>query len=271
MAEYCSACERLREENPDFVDYGISDKECQSLQNNTGLNPDLSVLHTSCEDLNDMNDCIIGQHGKTIKAYDDCDWKKYAKDQNWNLWNMFKGIICTICGLWKALYCIDEKTQQSVRTVKLWSGDKNAFDLPSMSISEPLNSFDYLDLHLLFGTEHVVGRVSLEGGLGGVPTTVIMDKVAANNSYKIAPGAVAAKEIGLKFPDQKTVAVDHFIWSITGSSVMTLDAVNPAVFIAFSNTAKTKAYNDTQDVTGDKTHKILMIEGIISGETRSCL
>lgn len=269
--KYCSACERLKEDNLDVLEYGISEKECKSLQKDTGLNPDLKVLHTDCEDLNDMNDCLIGQLGDRIPAEDDCEWKPFATRLMGNLWNVLKGIICAICGLWNVVHCLDAKTQQSVRTVKLWTGNVNAFDLPSMTISEPLDSFDYLDLHLLFGTEHVVGRISLEGGLGGVPTTVIMDKIAANTSYKIAPGAMAMKEIGLKFPNQKTVAVDHFIWSISGSSTMSLDTVNSGVFVAFSNTSKTKAYNDAQDIAGDKPHKILMIEGIISGETGSCI
>lgn len=109
MEEHCSACERLREENADFIEYGISDPECKSLQNDTGLNSKLTVLHDDCQDLNDMNDCLVAQHGQTIPAYDDCDWKVYATDQNWNLWNMFKGIICAICGLWKNIHDIWKK------------------------------------------------------------------------------------------------------------------------------------------------------------------
>lgn len=263
----------IRNGDKNFCFTRITDKICENLMNDEGIHPSATHSNTDCDDLSSLNDLSTGSLNNALMQLDLCDVDAYKcwldSLLKWQ-WNVDKAIICAICGLWKIVHCLDEKTQQSVRTVKLWSGDKNAFDLPSMSINENLDLFDYLDLHLLFGTEHVVGRVSLEGGLGGVPTTVIMDKIAANTSYSIAPGAVAAKEIGLKFPNQRTVAVDHFIWSITGSSVMSLDVVNPAVFIAFSNTAKTKAYNDSQDIAGDKPHKILMIEGIISGETGSC-
>lgn len=251
----------------------ITDKICENLMNDEGIHPSATHSNTDCDDLKSLNDLATGSLNNALMALDICDVDAYKcwldSLLDWQ-WNVDKAIICAICGLWKIVRCLDEKTQQSVRTVKLWSGKENAFDLPSISISENLDLFDYLDLHLLFGTEHVVGRVSLEGGLGGVPTTVIMDKVSGNTSYSIAPGAIVGKEIGLSFPNQKTVKIDHFIWSITGSSTMSLDSVNPGVFCAFSNTAKTKAYNDSQDVTGDKPHQILMIEGIVSGETGSC-
>nr|DAV18295.1 MAG TPA: hypothetical protein [Caudoviricetes sp.] len=263
----------IRNGDRNYCFTSITDKICENLMNDEGIHPSATHSNTDCDDLKALNDLSTGSLHNALMALDLCDVDAYKcwldSLLNWQ-WNVDKAIICAICGLWKIVHCLDEKTQQSVRTVKLWSGDKNVFELPSMSISEPLDSFDYLDLHLVLGTEHVVGRISLEGGLGGVPTTVLVDKIAANTTYKIAPGAIAAKEIGLKFPNQKTVAVDHFIWSISGSSAMTLDVVNPGVFVAFSNTAKTKAYNDSQDIAGDKPHKILMIEGIISGETGSC-
>lgn len=265
--------EKIRNGDEDFCFVEITNKICESLMNDEGINPSVKHSNSDCDDLSALNDLATGNLHNALMVLNMCDVDEYKcwldSLLNWQ-WNVDKAIICAICGIWKIVRCLDEKTQHSVRTVKLWEGDKNVFDLPSLSISEPLDSFDYLDLHLLFGTEHVVGRISLEGGLGGVPTTVIMDKVAANTSYKIAPGAVAAKEVGLAFPNQKTVKIDHFIWSISGSSAMTLDVVNPGVFIAFSNTAKTKAYNDSQDIAGDKPHKILMIEGIISGETGTC-
>lgn len=265
--------EEIRNGDQNFCFTEITDEICENLSNDEGIHPSATNSNSDCDDLTALNDLAIGSLHNALMVLDLCDIDAYKcwldSLLSWQ-WNVDKAIICAICGLWKIVHCLDEKTQQSVRTVKLWNGDRNAFDLPSMSISENLDLFDYLDLHLLFGTEHVVGRVSLKGGLGGVPTTVIMDKVSGNTSYSIAPGAIVAKEIGLNFPNQKTVKIDHFIWSITGSSTMSLDSVNPGVFCAFSNTAKTKAYNDTQDVAGDKPHKILMIEGIVSGETGSC-
>ncbi|GCF92509.1 hypothetical protein NRIC_04000 [Enterococcus florum] len=108
MAEKCSACSRLEETSLSTVEYGIGDKECKSLQNNTGLNPDLKEKHDDCQDLNDMNDCLIGNLGERLPAYDDCDYKPFIGHLMGNLWNMFKGIICAICGIWKKLKELEE-------------------------------------------------------------------------------------------------------------------------------------------------------------------
>lgn len=266
--------ESIRNGDANFCFTEITDKICENLKNDEGIHPSATHSNTNCDDLSSLNDLATGSLHNALMTLDLCDIEAYKcwldSLLSWQ-WNVDKAIICAICGLWEIVHCLDEKTQHSVRTVNLWQGDRNAFDLPSISISENLDSFDYLDLHLLFGTEHVVGRVSLEGGLGGVPTTVIMDKVSGNGSYSISPGALIGKEIGLSFPNQKTVKISHFIWSITGSSTPKLDEVTPGVYLAFSNTTKTKAYNDSQDVAGDKPHKILMIEGIVSGDTGSCI
>lgn len=99
MAIYdCSACEELRQTAPNFVVNGMSDTECASLANNTGLNA--SSGHDDCEDLNDMNDCLVKNMENEINAYNVCSWKDYMKALVNNLWTMFKGVICAICGIW---------------------------------------------------------------------------------------------------------------------------------------------------------------------------
>lgn len=108
----CAACNDLKEYAPNFVVNGITDKECKSLQNDTGLNPNLKVLHNDCEDLNDLNDCLIGSHGDKIDAYDVCEWKEYEVEQNKNLWNMFKALICAICGIWKNIHDLWNKIKE---------------------------------------------------------------------------------------------------------------------------------------------------------------
>lgn len=263
----------IRNGDSNFCFTSITDKICENLQNDEGINPSATHSNTDCDDLTALNDLATGSLHNALMMLDLCDVDAYKcwldSLLNWQ-WNVDKALIYAICGLWKIVHCLDEKTQHSVRTVDLWTGDRNVFDLPSINISEPLDSFDYLDLHLLFGTEHVVGRVSLEGGLGGVPTTVIMDKVSGNNAYSIADGAIVAKEIGLRFPSQSTVQVDHFIWSVTGSGVQEFNTPQPGIFCILSDTNHTKAYCDSQNNNQDKPHKILKIEGIVSGDTGSC-
>ena len=105
MAIYdCSACEELRQTAPNFVVNGMSDTECASLANNTGLNP--SSGHNDCEDLNDMNDCLIKNMENEINAYNVCSWKDFMKALVNNMWTMHKGIICALCGIWTALSAI---------------------------------------------------------------------------------------------------------------------------------------------------------------------
>lgn len=264
--------DNLKKKGIDYCESGIpyDSKVCENIGKNKGIKGN----STSCEDLQDALTVLLGDINNRICSGILCNEEElrrlladFAKAST--LVDRLQN--CAICGIFNSLKCIDSKTQQAVRTVTLWQGDKNVFDLPSLPISESLNSFDYLDLHLVFGTEHVVGRISLKGGIGGTPTTVIMDKTSGNGTYSIAAGAIVAKEVGLSFPNQTTVKLSHFIWSLSGSSTPTLDAVTPGVHLAFSNTAKTKSYCDSQDITQDKPHKILKIEGIISRETGSCM
>lgn len=100
MANFsCSACDDLRNTSTDFVVNGIGSSECTSLGNNTGLNP--SSGHDDCTDLNNINDCLVGNMAEEVEAYDVCDWKTFMKKFIPNVWTTFKAIICAICGLWK--------------------------------------------------------------------------------------------------------------------------------------------------------------------------
>lgn len=106
MANYsCNSCEDLRSTSPNFVVNGITDTECTSLKNDTGLNP--SSGHDDCTDLNNINDCLVGNMAEEVEAYDVCDWKTYMKKFVPNVWTTIKSIICAICGLWKLANRID--------------------------------------------------------------------------------------------------------------------------------------------------------------------
>ena len=108
----CGACNDLREYAPHFVQNGITDTECNSLKNDTGLNPSLATLQTDCEDLNDVNDCLVGRMDGELEAYEVCDWKKFMHKFIPNLYETIKGIICSICGLWTKSHDLDDKTDR---------------------------------------------------------------------------------------------------------------------------------------------------------------
>lgn len=122
MSKYCEACDRLKKDNSHFVLNGITDEECNALMDDKGLNDKLDPLHTDCDDLNDMNDCLIGELSERIDGYDDCDWKRFAKDQMKNLWNLFKATTCAICGIWKKIHELEQNQFQMTACQEVGSG-----------------------------------------------------------------------------------------------------------------------------------------------------
>lgn len=94
----CKACDDLRTNAPNVLVNGIDDTACNSLKNNTGLNPSTST--DDCADLEDLNDCLVGNMEEEVDAYDVCDWKEFMKKFIPNVYTVLKGIICAICGVW---------------------------------------------------------------------------------------------------------------------------------------------------------------------------
>lgn len=105
----CDACSNLREYNANFIMNGVTDDIAASLANNTGLNACLTDLHTDCEDLNDVNDCLIGHMDDDVDNYEVCDWKSLAHNFFPNLYETLKAMIASICGLWTNMSDILEK------------------------------------------------------------------------------------------------------------------------------------------------------------------
>ena len=107
MAKSCKACQDLQVDAPNLIVNGLTATEIASLKNNTGLNP--SSGNDDCTDLNNMNDCLIGNMSDEIDAFDVCDWKDYTKNYVNNVWTMFKAIICAVCGLWTNLKNLSDR------------------------------------------------------------------------------------------------------------------------------------------------------------------
>lgn len=111
----CTACDDLRTYAPGLAVNGLDDNNCTSLQNDTGLVA--SNGHNDCQDLNDMNDCLVGDMKVEVDKYNVCDWKKFAKEFIPNLWTTLKGIICAICGIWTHIHkleCITDRLGSEV-------------------------------------------------------------------------------------------------------------------------------------------------------------
>lgn len=100
----CEACEAIRQTDPNLLVNGIGDTECASLQNDTGLVA--SSGHNDCTDLNNLNDCLIGNQEAEADLYEVCDWKTFMKQFIPNLWTTLKAMICAICGIWTNIHNI---------------------------------------------------------------------------------------------------------------------------------------------------------------------
>lgn len=107
----CSACSDLREYAPEYVMNGVTDTVATSLNNNSGFNPTLTVLHDNCLDLNNSNDCLIGRMPQELISYDVCDWKEYMGKFIPNLYEHIKAMIADGCGQWLAIQAACEKAE----------------------------------------------------------------------------------------------------------------------------------------------------------------
>lgn len=110
MAEvYCQACEDIKQAVPELVVNGFTNEMCASLKNDTGLKP--SVGHNDCTDLNNLNDCLIGNMEAELERYDVCDWKEFMEQYASNDWTNNKAMICAICGIWEQIHSILQRLQ----------------------------------------------------------------------------------------------------------------------------------------------------------------
>lgn len=100
----CNACEELLEHAYEFAEDGVTDNVCSSLQNDTGFNPGLAATYTDCEDLDLANDCLIGKMDGELKDTDPCELKPFLHRLIPNMYNLYKAIICAICGLWSNVH-----------------------------------------------------------------------------------------------------------------------------------------------------------------------
>ena len=100
----CESCEALRQEVPSLIVNGFDDDMCQSLGNDTGLVA--SSGHDDCTDLNNLNDCLIGNQEEEVELYEVCDWKTFMKQFIPNLWTTLKAMICAICSIWTNIHCL---------------------------------------------------------------------------------------------------------------------------------------------------------------------
>lgn len=95
----CSACNDLREVSPEFTLNGVTDTIAEYLEKNSGLDGESK----NCDDLLDINDCLIGNMEDELDAYDVCEWKDFMAAFIPNLYETIKAMVYSSCGQWCAI------------------------------------------------------------------------------------------------------------------------------------------------------------------------
>lgn len=103
---------KIRNGNEDFCFTEITSKICENLMNDEGINPSVKHSNTDCEDLAALNDLATGDLHNALMVLNVCDVNEYKcwldSLLSWQ-WNVDKGIVCAICGLWTNIHNLWEK------------------------------------------------------------------------------------------------------------------------------------------------------------------
>lgn len=117
----CSACNDLREYAPSFVLNGTTDAVCNNLGDNKGLSA--AKNHTDCDDLHDVNDCLIGNMDDELDGFEVCEWQEFMHQLIPNMYETYKAMICSDCGQWDEIDDIREAlcklTQQPMKELHM--------------------------------------------------------------------------------------------------------------------------------------------------------
>lgn len=96
----CGACSDLRTYALRFMIEGINEATCNSLKQNTGLNPEVSPQHNNCDDLTDLNACLMDSLVGELKKADHCEWEEFMKILLKNFRTLNDVMVCNECGQW---------------------------------------------------------------------------------------------------------------------------------------------------------------------------
>ena len=176
----CSSCEDLRQTDPNLLVNGIGDTECASLQNDTGLVA--SSGHNDCTDLNNLNDCLIGNQEAEVDLYEVCDWKAFMKQFIPNLWTTIKAVICAICGIWTNIHNLWNKINEILQNIEKLQCILN-YSMKGASFH--FGEYDTT------GTSHIVagkGVSFLNIGGGGFAVDVLLQYVAGGMAFLTGTG-----------------------------------------------------------------------------------
>lgn len=215
--DFCYACDSLINHAPEFAEFGVTWTVCLSLKANTGFNPDASPVYDDYMDLDLATDCLLGGLSEEIEAAEACDWKSYTHKFIENTYNIIKGIVCAIGGIWDKIGEIVVKEIQTENRLNAilgaYGGEGGSVPILRMVgvLVEASEFIDYTDIEQTSGVDPAIiwyAGDPLNGQLSLVISVPEMDVV----------DGVWAQVVGLPAkPFMQTVNVKSF--NLVGSTL----------------------------------------------------
>ncbi len=200
----CAACDELKSDAPSLICNGLDEDMCTSLQNDTGLNP--SSGNNDCEDLNNLNDCLIGNMEAETELYSTCDWKDFMKQFIPNLWTTLKAIICAVCGIWTNIHNLWTKVNKHDDDLD------NLCTLIDGAMSPPVLDYGILPLASVDGREaRICGTIPKKNG---TPVVRALPDDGSLNPYTKATqgiGLYYSKQYAKRCSDGKCIELNYII------------------------------------------------------------
>jgi|GEM_PF-3765117 len=111
---------KIQNGDEEFCFNEITDKICENLQNDEGIHPSATHSNTDCDDLSSLNDLATSKLHNALMVLDICnidDYKCWLDSLLGWQWNIDKGIVCAICGLWSNIHKINDMVGQIQQSI----------------------------------------------------------------------------------------------------------------------------------------------------------
>lgn len=103
--------QKIQNGDKNFCFTEITNKICENLADDEGIHPSATNQNRDCDDLSSLNDLATGSLHNALMTLNMCDVDAYKcwldSLLSWH-WNVDKGIICAICGLWKKIHKLED-------------------------------------------------------------------------------------------------------------------------------------------------------------------
>ena len=198
----CSACNRLKENTPNFVVNGLTDDDCNSLNRNNGLaHQQLRPTLNNCETLQDLVDCLIGQHADRIAGYNLCDIKDWLAGLSANLHQLMSAWVCNECGQWREIDEINNRLDEvedalralltGRRTLLQEGRDYEIVYLNGFMPMDPVRGIDVWAVTTPFSTEMQVRSNSASGTINALehPTAGDIVRISSQSAAGTTPSS----------------------------------------------------------------------------------